>query len=184
MESCRYRLNRRDLLVFVDEGWARFAREAGADELLPPGVLNRSIWEFITDPRLRLLQAELLRKARSTRKAIRLPFQCDSPTMRRWMEMDIQSSAGGDVLVTTTLLREEARARMPFLDARPPGMKRPVEDLGMCGWCNAVQLGEGPWQSVEDLLRAKPGWPDEGSNIEVHHRLCASCDTRLIAAAG
>jgi hypothetical protein len=183
VEGCRYRLNRRDLLVFVDEGWARFAREAGADELLPPGVLNRSIWEFVTDPRLRLLQAELLRKTRSTRKPIRLPFHCDSPNLRRWMEMELQSAAGGEVTVTTTLVWEDARPPVAFLDARPPGLQGPLEELGICGWCNSVQYEDGPWQSVEALLRARPGWPEAGANVEVHHRLCPGCDTTLAAAA-
>lgn len=181
MGGCRYQLNRRDQIIEVDDGWLRCAKEAGDSDLLPARILRRSLWEFIADPRTRLLQGALLRKVRSTRKPIRLPFRCDSPEMKRWMEMELTSSAGGEVDVTTSVVRTEPRARIACL--APHESRSPAEILNCCGWCNAVRVGDGPWQEVEELLCARPGWPASDDSVELRHQLCPRCDATLVKAS-
>lgn len=112
---------------------------------------------------------------------MRLPFRCDSPAMKRWMETELSSAGDGDVQLTTHIVRTERRAPVVFLDSHPSGSC--AETLNCCGWCNAVQAGAAPWQELEDLLAARLGWPGREDSVQVHHGPCPRCDETLQKAS-
>jgi len=82
-----YRIGPDDSLVFVNDEWDALATDNDSPRLTRDPILRKSIWEYIRDPDtvhiFRLLQA----RVRERNVALKLPFRCDAPRLRRFMEM-------------------------------------------------------------------------------------------------
>lgn len=128
---------------------------------------------------MRSLQRMLLRRIRDGSSGpVELPFRCDSPALRREMQIRIAASATGRaVLFRTSLRAERPRRPQALLDA---SAKRDEETLEMCGWCDRF-LVDRSWVEVElaserlDLFRRK-------RLPTISHGVCPECDNRLLAA--
>ena len=143
-----YRLNDEDEIVYVNEGWAEFALSNDASDLLPERVLNRPLWEFVSDDTTVHLYRQILQLARDGRPA-RFNFRCDSPECRRLMEMTVSGLDGSGVQFETRVLREEERPRKELLDRYGP---RASKMLRICGWCKRMNLDGESWGEIEEAV--------------------------------
>src|SRR5689334_20177001 len=92
---CRYRTDERGRLVFVDDGWCAFARENDAPEYaVPDGLYGRDLLSFISEPTTRLIYSVLMQRVLEGQHSIALPFRCDAPATRRWLEMQMRPADG------------------------------------------------------------------------------------------
>lgn len=73
-----YRVNDQDDLVFVSREWDRFAADNSGDLVTSQRVLNRPLWDFITDENTRELYRQVLKRVREG-SLVRFTFRCDSP---------------------------------------------------------------------------------------------------------
>ncbi|MGC8838372.1 MAG: hypothetical protein ACP5UM_08145 [Anaerolineae bacterium] len=117
-ETFTYRIDGQDRFVDVDENWLRFAQENGARHLARrEAVLGRPLWDFIVGQETRHLYELMLAKVRMGRATLQIPFRCDSPTCRRFMEMRMSPERQGGVRFTTWIVRLEHRAPVSLLEA-------------------------------------------------------------------
>ena len=143
-----YTLNAGDEIVYVNDGWTEFALANDAPDLLPERVLNRPLWDFVSDETTQHLYREILRRAREGRPA-RFHFRCDAPDYRRHMEMTVEGLDGGGVQFETRTLRVDERPRQDLLDRQAP---REGGRLRMCGWCKRMDIGGERWGEIEEAV--------------------------------
>jgi hypothetical protein len=173
-DEVRYRIDADDRLVRLGAAWDRFARANGAPELARGRVRGRGLWEFITSIEARHLHKRLLEAVRAGRAIRALPFRCDSPDTRRFMEMDLLPRANGAVEYRCRLVRAERREAVALVMAAAGGTGALVK---MCSWCKRVEVTPGAWRDVEAAVR-ELGLLEQDPTPGVTHGLCPDCRTR------
>lgn len=166
-----YQIDAADKLVFVDEPWLSFARENDAAQLTRAVVLQQPLWNYITDAETRHLYQAMLARVRTDAIQIKLPFRCDSPTQRRFMEMAISQTADGFIQFDTRIVKQEQREPVGLLDI---GRKRSDEILTMCGWCKKVEVRPEQWLEAEEAV-AHLKLFDSRRLPQLSHGICDLC---------
>jgi hypothetical protein len=171
---CRYATDRDGRLVFVDAGWCRFARENAAESFaLPERIYGRPLFSFISDPTTLHVYAALMDRVANQRRTIVIPFRCDGPPVRRWLELQMSPRAGGGIDFATRQLRAERRpVPLPF---DRPSMRGDVM-MKMCSWCKNVQMESGHWARVEDAVRTFQIFSEADVPL-ITHGICPDCVT-------
>lgn len=179
-DACAYELDAGFRLMSVDARWSEFAAANDAPELVSPSeYLGRSVLDCIADSTTALLYEQLFQQVRDTGRSVVLPFRCDSPTRRRFLNMNIERGRDGGLRLETTLTRSEVRPPMALLGRRRDSGGAP---LRVCGWCKSVDV-EGRWCEVEDAVRVLRLF-DQDLLPPVTHGMCPSCHERLMRKYG
>ena len=171
---CRYATDDDGRIVFVDAGWCRFARENGAPDFAAPERLyGRSLLSFITDSTTLHVYHVLMDRVANAGRTILLPFRCDGPPVRRWLELQMAPRPGGGVDFATRQIRAERRAvPLPF---DRPGLRTDTM-MRMCSWCKNVQMDSGQWARVEDAVKTFQIFTD-ADVPQITHGICPDCVT-------
>lgn len=164
-----------DNIVHVNDEWVEFARENGAPELAGETVVGRAIWEFITGRETRHISRLLLDKVRAGGRSISIQYRCDSPELKRFMEMEIVPLEGGSVDFRSRILRLERREPVPLLD---PGTSRGDEFLTICSWCRRARVAS-VWVELDEAVK-KLQLFSSVSLPQLTHGICQDC-ARLVA---
>ena len=193
-----YRLDGRDLITRVNAAWRDFAEENGAPSL-GGGAVGTSLWAHVEGAETQALYRGVHAAVRRSGRPVTLPFRCDAPEERRWMELTVHPLGGGHLQVVSALVRRAAWPRVPLLD---PAVPRGPGQFVMCSWCKRVRLdaggastgardtaaavrpgghGGGPWVDVVGLPAVRP---DAGLPRLVHDA-CPDCaaDVRAVLAS-
>ncbi len=173
-----YRVDAADRITSVNKPWGEFAAENKAAELSPNAVRGRPLWDFIANPEVRCLYELLFRKVRKSRKPVMIPFRCDSPSRRRFMQLVVSPELGDTLEIVSRIIREEKRATVALLDVAQP---RSDKTLEICSWCKLVRLTDTHWVEVEvalDVLGTYlgPTWP------QLIQGVCPECGNQLLAS--
>lgn len=145
-----YRIDESDRIVFVCPTWLEFAAENAGAELTEAAVIGQPLWRFIADIDCRAVYQTLFSIVRREVPNIDFPFRCDSPSVRREMQMHISRLPNDHVQLETELLSESPRPYSPLLD---PKIKRNDKWITSCAWCNRVKTDSGDWIALLDSLR-------------------------------
>lgn len=149
-ETYTYRIDAGDVIVELSDNWSTFAEaNAGGGALQPEQVLGRGLWDFIQDSETRQLYEDLFRRARSGRRAAPIPFRCDSPRERRFLQLELEVLPDQSIQITSRILRTEPRTPVPLLDAQLP---RTSGLLRICSMCKKVEVAPSEWAEVEEAL--------------------------------
>ena len=169
-----YRINAQDVIVFVNDEWDRFAAANAGNSASSQLVLNRSLWDFISDHTTRELYRQILKRSRQG-TPIGFNFRCDSPECRRMLSMKITAGDGGEVEFRTQTLSQEHRAAQALLDQNA---SRSEAFLLTCSWCSKVLIGS-HWVEVEELVNK---WPifRTGNPPAITHGICEPCFEMVI----
>jgi hypothetical protein len=173
--SCSYELDDSLNIVSVDAGWSEFALANGAPELASDALLGRPLMARIAGDSTVQLYEHLFDKVRRTGRPVVVPFRCDSPTLRRFLELTVEPGSRG-LRVSSTLLHTESRLRVSLLDPRTP---RSDEPLRMCSFCKHVKVDD-DWREVEDAVVALRLFERELLPM-ISHGVCPSCLQRALA---
>jgi hypothetical protein len=135
---CTYMLDADLRITAVDEGWCVFALANGTPELVPPkGPIGRSVLDGISDFSTAQLYRELFQHVQTTGRPLAVPFRCDSPTLRRFLELQIERRNEGGLRVRSVLIRTEPRESVRLLE---PNRRFGDGLLKMCSWCKTVEV--------------------------------------------
>jgi hypothetical protein len=161
----------------VDLAWSEFAVANGAPELVPPpGPVGQSVFTCIQDPTTADLYRRLFGSVLRTGRSVVLPFRCDSPALRRFLEMEILPGGLFGLQVQTRVLRVEAQPHVALLD---PAARRAGALLRMCGWCKAVEVA-GRWLDVAEAVVALRLF-ERDTMPGMTHGICPPCYDRAEA---
>jgi hypothetical protein len=173
MELIEYELDAEDRILRVAGGWDAFARANDGQALTGTAVLGRSFWAYISGFEVQAILKQLFARVRASGRKWSFPFRCDAPGFRRFLIMELEPAAGGNLSITTRLVKEEEREPLPLLD---PKSRRSRERLRMCSWCNRFAIPE--WVFAEEVvvgldLFSEPTFP------VITHGICPACESRF-----
>lgn len=174
--SCTYELDDNLRIVAVDAAWSGFAIANAAPELAPPpGPLGQPVLSYVADRTTALLYEELFSKVRRTGGRLMVPFRCDSPSLRRFLELRIEPRRPTGLRLHSRVLRVEERPEVLLLDRREP---RDGELLRMCSFCKSVEA-QGRWRHVEEAIAALRLF-ERDVLPSITHSVCPSCYQRAL----
>ena len=145
--TCRYRLDPADRISSVDGWWLAFAKENGAPDLVEAAILGRSIWDFISGEATRRLYEEIHDLVRLSSHPAVVPLRCDSPSVRREIQLTISSDDEGYLTYDSMLVRAKLQPHLGLLD---PTQRRSATTLTMCSCCKRALLESVGWLGVEE----------------------------------
>ncbi len=176
LSKLSYGIDARDRLESIDATWCDFANKNGGEELAGESVLGKSLWDFISDQETAHLYKVLVSKVRRTGETLALPFRCDSPEFRRYLQLKMSPSANGGVQFVSETLREEQRRPIQLLN----GHGDPQSSfLIICSWCKRIEITSG-WVEAEFAI-AVLGLFDESLMPQLSHAMCPDC-RRIVEA--
>ncbi len=162
-----YVLDAEDHIIDVCSNWDAFAQANGAQGLTHGRVLGRRLQEFVTGPDTRMFVELMLKSARLSQEPVIRPYRCDSPELRRQMEMTM-TSLGGGVLRLDHRLLSTAANKVPV---RVAGQTRLAPRLvKRCSMCNRLRADDGQWVEGDDHPASllPPA-------VAVFYGICGSC---------
>lgn len=168
-----YRIDERDKITFVNEAWDRHALEAATPGLTAPGVLARSLWDYVSDTTTRQLYRDMILSIRAGRR-IRFPFRCDAPDARRFLRMDARALGAGAVEFRTRVLVRQERPAQLVLQA---GGARREPHLRICGWCKKIPDGLA-WVEIEAAVAKMDLFASEDLPA-LTHGICPECEAAM-----
>lgn len=171
-----YEIDDNDIIAKVNEAWSTFAIENSGTLLLPPGIIGRSLWDFICDPTTRIVYSQLFSRVRSGAGASTFDFRCDSPVLKRFLQMEVAASGKGTLTFTVRTLRLEPRQSALILD---PGAARSTDLVLVCSWCKRVSDGEGSWAEIEKAQALNVVFAEE-LPPQISHGMCDDCYTTMM----
>lgn len=145
-----YRIDPSDRIVAASDTWDVFAVENKAPSLTREAVIGRPIWEFIEGSETRHIYRLMFSRARASLISMKVPFRCDSPETKRFMEMEITPLPDGSIDFACATVRTEARTPVAFID---PDVDRSNEYRIICSWCKRIRMPGGEWAELEDAVR-------------------------------
>lgn len=167
-----YRIDPAGHLIQFNDQWDLFARDNATPQLVQGRITGQTLWNFIQDPETRHLHQTLVQRAKTRGHPLVLPFRCDAPALRRFMEMEIVPLADGGTEYRCRTLKTETRAAIELL-APKLEQRDPLRMLRMCSWCNKVAVAD-LWQEVEHaIIRLKLF--DAATLPGITHTMCDVC---------
>ncbi len=167
----RYVINRQDVITSVCPLWLAFARENGAPQLTGEAVIGRPLWEFIEGQETTHFYQLLLQRLRSNNASTIVPFRCDSPTLRRYMRLELTPDSEGNIRFDGVLERVEQTVPYQMLE---PTFPRSAQMLTLCSCCKRILVESCGWLELGDVadrlrLRTKPQAP------KLRNSICPEC---------
>ena len=168
-----YRVNAENRISYVDSTWVAFAAENGLPSLTAKLVIGTLLWDYISGAGMRQFYRMFMAKVRSTGLPVNVPFRCDGPDCRRFMEMGIILLARNALEFRNYLVREEPRPRVELFNPKFP---RKGELLTVCSWCKKVKASR--WLEAEDAVRELKLFESIGVPM-ISHGICPDCERTL-----
>lgn len=174
-----YWIDAHDRITKVNDDWLAFAQENDAPELSRAAVLNRSLYEFLEGATVQTIYELILRRVRAAQVPLRVPFRCDAPDRRRFMEMEVTPLPQGRMRLACRVERIEMRPAIAW----PRSGTDPSRLVSMCSWCKRVQAEGNQWVEIEEAIELF--FEDaEGTLPEVSHGICPGCEAEWLRELG
>jgi len=173
-----YTVDNRDRIVKVSSNWDSFEIiNQNADRFLSSSIIGLSIWDFIDGEETNLLYKTIFAKIRKHCSSIIVPYRCDSPTVRRTLELHISAQIDGSIEFYSYLLHEECRDKIDVFD---PSFDRSNEHIRVCSICKKVALSDHDWVEVETAI-SDLGLFTTAKLPQITHGLCPACYAAAMA---
>lgn len=172
-----YRIDADGVISFVSPEWLAFARENDTPQLANPGVVGKPLEPFIADMETQHLYRVILSKVRTDREVICLPFRCDAPHLRRYMEMVLRPWGAKGVEFNCRVVRDEPRPPVPLFTSTAAHSDRSIT---MCSWCKKIATPK--WREVEEAIEQMHLF--ELSHMpQISHSVCDQCHRQIQLAS-
>lgn len=175
MTQVSYTIDHDDRIISVNTQWNEFAIANDAPELNFPGIINRPIWDFITDFDTTSFYREMISKVRR-KAALDFNFRCDSPSQRRLMRMTMIPRENDRIEFISEILESESRAVQNLIARHHPHHSESL--VVMCSWCKKVKISDALWHEIEEAIVALKIFERE-MLPKISHGMCGSCFDHL-----
>lgn len=144
-----YHIDRQGIITYLSDEWQVFADNNQAGQLSAANVLNRPLFDFITDIKCLYLYELLIDVVRKSYRPVKFSFRCDSPDKRRFMDMEITQTPAGSTQFRSCIVKEESRQPVALLDSC---VKRIDESITICSMCKKVRISSHEWLEIEKAI--------------------------------
>jgi hypothetical protein len=178
MSVVAYWLDRDDVIVDVGGGWDEFARANDGPDVLAEAVVGRPLWHFVKGDTTTMWLESLLGYVRIMQTPATRTYRCDSPEVRRFMDMTVRLDDGGLLHLEHRLLRTEPRAVPVHFAATG---QRDAAHYLRCSICGRLR-SEAAWREPDDPATGAPT-NTAVTPLRVLYGICDDC-LRLLPNAG
>jgi hypothetical protein len=175
-QTIEYRIDRQGLLIYVSDSWTHFALDNGSPYLVAERVIGQPLLSFVSDPETRSLYKIILERVRTTGVPVTVTLRCDSPSLRRFLQLVISPLPDQEIRFLSHTLRTEPRASIPLLD---PSTNRSTELLTMCSWCKRILLPQDRWVEVEEAVANLELFCLDAL-LKLTHGICPACHEKVV----
>jgi hypothetical protein len=166
-----YTIDAADTIVAVSGLWDDFARDNDGESIVAEKIMGQKLDQFIHGDETLMFVRTMIMSARVLQRPVHRPYRCDSPSLKRFMEMTVQPRPEGVVEVIHRELRcEPIACKIPvvaeFSGARAPFVKR-------CSLCNRVRAKD-VWSEIDEAVQAKR-LPADVAPLRVIYGVCPDC---------
>ncbi|HXE97146.1 MAG TPA: PAS domain-containing protein [Dongiaceae bacterium] len=172
VSKCIHIIDKLDRIISVSESWLLFAQENQAGESCHPDkIINRPIWDFIDGDETQQFYEIILKNIRTEHKTVTLPFRCDAPEKRRYLELKITPIQQENIEFASSIIHEELRDAVKILEL---GIARSDKLIRMCSMCKKVELSENTWVEAESAVISLKLF-EQSKLPQISHGLCTEC---------
>jgi hypothetical protein len=170
--TTHYRLDAKNRIIEVGGNWDRFAHENGADDLASDFVIGLPLRAFISGDVTKMFMDTMLTRVRLTGKPAVIPYRCDSPGIKRFMEMSLEA-IGTEVFSEHRILAERPMPR--HTNFRVAAHNKSCRMIKQCSMCSrfANPGGEPVEPEVAGISSDEP--------LNIIYFICAECRGRVQA---
>ena len=171
-DSVIYELDANNNIVAVNQMWQSFALANDAPELSHDNVIGKPLLQYISGNITKRFWETFLEKVRLSDEVIHLNYRCDSPDLRRFMQIKAYRDGCDGLHFESTLLRTEPRSSSIYFKR---SQQRSADTKVRCSFCNHI-LYKNHWVEAESLVSAK-----HSVTLEVIYGICPKCQESLDA---
>lgn len=174
-----HRIDADDRLCFVNDAWLAFAQENGW-RISADAVLGSPMMSHVAGAETRHIYRLLVDRVREAARPARFHYRCDSPGLRRYMEMQMVACRSGQIEFRSRVLRLERRDPVRVLDLALPHSRD--HRLQICSWCKAVYVQQA-WLGLEEAVQ-RLGLLADAVLPQLSHGICPACSDRMTDLGG
>ena len=168
-------VDRYNLITDLSSSWDDVAAEGHAEKALARHkVIGKELDAFIASDSTRMYIDSCLKLCRIKKQVLFRPYRCDSPTHKRYMELQLTPLADGAVEMKHFLLKEEPFPHPVNVNDVSADMNRVNFQFTRCSMCNRLKkVGTEKWVAPEKLI------PQQQAPVNVIHSVCPDCLNKL-----
>jgi len=166
-----YSIDSEDKIIFLNKQWDEFAKENEAEKLTRDLLVGVNLWDFITDHVVQHLYKIVFEKVRTGKKIAKLPYRCDAPDCRRYMEMDLLCLDQNEIQIVNRILKMEFRDTVHVLSSLK---NRSNDIIVICSFCKKVRTNESEWREIEEAIKLL-NLQDVYPLPQLSHSVCETC---------
>ncbi|ATX82724.1 hypothetical protein Ga0123462_1882 [Mariprofundus ferrinatatus] len=169
-------IDKNNIIKHVNDAWLDFANSCNSLLANKSKVLDKPLFTFIDGEMVKNLYLNILLRVRSSEKAFVYKFRCDSPSVRRLLEMKISPLDKQDILFTSCIIKSEHREPVSMLDCSLP---RNNEVVFICSICKKIELDCHEWIEIEEALSKDDLFCRDGIP-QIANGLCPDCGKHFL----
>lgn len=175
VETFWYTIDSENKILSYSRNFEPFARTNGWHYF--ESITGKNLFDFIEGMEVQHIYKILFEFVRQGKSIGPIPFRCDSPSQRRYLELYLYPLPEGSINIVTRLLRTEHRKPVTAL---MPNIERSDEIIVMCSMCKKIKLEEGLWKEIEEALKILRLF-DVPNPPRISHGLCEDCFANVMA---
>ena len=173
-----YLIDDEDIIVQISHNWESFACCNGwEDGCGENAVVGKKIWDFIQGMETKHFYEEIIRKTRDGCHCGPIPFRCDAPGERRYLELSMTPLASGRIKITSRIVHAEDRDHVRLLDKCEC---RSNELVTLCSMCKKMKTAPEEWREIEEGVAQLRIFEAEVMP-QVTHGVCPHCHNTVMA---
>ncbi len=170
-----YSIDSTDIITSVGGDWDTFARQGDAEQLVGDAVVGRNLNDYIYGEDTREIFHTIYERVRSSDRAIRIPFRCDTSARRMELELHIAPMRNNALFFRTRVLKAEDREPVDLPGVAVSGTETVIQ---MCSWCKRVKISPELWVEVEKAVDAMNIFRRH-TEVGLEHTICPDCTNKI-----
>ena len=168
-----YIIDSNDCILHVKkDNWDEFYKQnSKQSNCLSNEVSKSSLWDYIDDFETRHLYENILDNVRTYNRQVTLPFRCDSPTQRRYLNLTLKPLKNNHVEFISKIEKIEKRNYVALMD---DNRETSEEFLTVCSMCKKIKLEDFLWEEVETAVSHLKLF-EKDKLPKLTHGLCPYC---------
>ena len=176
VNSLSYTISAADTIVAVSGHWDEFALQNEGENIVASQVIGKKLEQFIHGDETLMFVRAMIMSARVLQRPVLRPYRCDSPSLKRFMEMTVQPLAQGAVEVSHRALRSEPITPPVRIVAAPVGAG--MAFTKRCSVCNRVKA-QNVWSEFDAAVQAQRSLLQDAMPLRVIYGVCPDCQSSL-----